>query len=104
LYLLASLQILWSSTFAFSCNLLLLVVFEILNVIDTRYVQLEAAASCTLYGSRLNSCPFPMLEEPLEVMPTGPKVGSCSAEPHVVESLALLHQQLYVLQAREPFF
>jgi hypothetical protein len=29
------LQVLWSSTFAFSCNLLLLVVFEILNVIDS---------------------------------------------------------------------
>lgn len=28
-------QILWSSTFAFSCNLLLLVVFEVLDVIDS---------------------------------------------------------------------
>jgi hypothetical protein len=34
--LLLLLQILWSFTFAFSCNLLLLVVFEILDVIDSR--------------------------------------------------------------------
>jgi hypothetical protein len=41
-------QVLWSCTFAFSCNLLLLVVFEILDVIDGRCV---ASASRTAKGS-----------------------------------------------------
>jgi hypothetical protein len=43
LLLVLLLQILWSFTFAFSCNLLLLVVFEMLDVIDSRWVCNELA-------------------------------------------------------------